>query len=263
LRTAEAKGGEAAAKQGSVGDREAGAESAVAAAVQALPETLSVQQRALATSAIKDIVTAKVVAAAGSDAAQQREVFNIITQLFDCLPNNPRQIKRIFMAFATYEPVGRTLFGYQLTPVGDDGERLARRWRQLALWVTLAVEWPDTWRAIARRPEVLSSAYAASDVRTALDKALTGAMDDLQRSQTNGLLRRLRTDPTLRALLSGARRDDLGAQANRFAGTAMEAEAVYEFNRIIWEPGFALEAALDDQPEEPAPAATAPRPTAE
>jgi hypothetical protein len=46
----------------------------------------------------------------------------------------------------------------------------------------------------------------------------------------------------LRTLLSGEARGDLSTEARRFAQTAVEAEAVYEFNRIIWEPGFPLQA---------------------
>lgn len=204
-----------------------------------LPE----RQRVAAMSAVSEIASTQVVAAAGADTAQQREVFNAITRLVDCLPNNPRQIKRIFMAFATYEQVGRRLFDYRLTPPADEGDKgttKARRWRQLAMWVTLAVEWPETWRAVARHPGLLAAAYGDPEGdQTVRDAALLKEAPKGDRPGLVTVLQRLRTDPSLIALLS-ADQAATGAAANDFARTAMEADAIYEFNRIIWEPGFVL-----------------------
>src|SRR5262249_2468067 len=58
------------------------------------------------------LTTIKLVAASGADASYHGEVFNALSRLAACLPNNPRQIKRIVNAFAIYETVGRLYFNY-------------------------------------------------------------------------------------------------------------------------------------------------------
>jgi hypothetical protein len=243
LKEVEQKTREIASGGGSIGAKEAAISAVIKQAARsfaALPDA----QRIVATAAASEIAETQVVVAAGADTAQQREVFNAVTQLIDCLPNNPRQIKRIFMAFATYEQVGRRLFGYKLTPTGDDGELKARRWRQLAMWVTLAVEWPETWRAVARRPELLDAAYGPEAERSVHEGAIMKVLTDAQKPALAAVLRRLRSDPSLVALLSGEGTAGLSAEAEAFAHTAMEPAAVYEFNRIIWEPDFQLQANL-------------------
>lgn len=235
LREADAKLSPAVETSGSVREREAGVARVVDEVTQDLARSLPREQQAEAAELVQRLATARMVAAAGSDAAQQRSVFNAVTQLVGSLPNNPRQIKRIFMAFAVYEVVGRAYFRYQLTSEGPDGERRAQRWRQLAIWVTLAIEWPETWRAIARRPDLLTAAYASPARQKTAERHLLAEMPAVEHPQAKETLRRLRADRTLSALLS-QRKDEPAGGA--FAGTALEAEAVYEFNCIIWEPGF-------------------------
>ena len=225
----------------SLGGKEAGVAQAVSEAKKALPAELTDGERKAAVTLVETVATGKLVAAAGADTAQQRTVFNAVTRLVDSLPNNPRQIKRIFMAFATYEVVGRAYFGYQLTAEGEDGDRKARRWRQLAMWVTLAIEWPETWRAIARRPLLLKVAYADRKTRKRDEGKLLGGLSELDRAATVAMLARLRSDRALIALLSGKPGPPTAPDLDDFAQTAMEVAAVYEFNRIIWEPGFHLE----------------------
>jgi hypothetical protein len=206
--------------------------------VEALSASAPVREFLIAAAV--DISRTQAVAGAGADAAQQRLAFNAITRLAACLPNNPRQIKRIFMAFATYAQVGQKMYGYQPTPSGDNGELSARRWRQLAMWVTLVVDWPETWRAIARRPGLLDAAYGPKTRRATLDRALLKRVPESERPEVRATLERMRADPALVALLS-ANAGKVPADAGEFATTAMEPAAVYEFNRIIWEPGFLLE----------------------
>jgi hypothetical protein len=224
----------------SMGDREAQVALVLETARSELPEGLSEAETEAAVGLVETLANVKIVAAAGADTAQQRSVFNAVTRLVESLPNNPRQIKRIFMAFATYEVVGRIYFGYQLTPEGPDGERKARRWRQLAMWVTLAIEWPETWRAIARRPGVLDVAYAPAAARKKAEAALVKGLGEDEAKEVRATIERLRADRTLCALLSRTA-GEVGD--GDFAATAMDSEAVYEFNRIIWEPGFEIEGA--------------------
>jgi hypothetical protein len=238
LRRADAEMTEIVSGPGSIASKEADLARVVDTTRATLSEELGYQKAEGATDLAGELASLKLVAAAGSDASQQRTVYNAVTQLVGSLPNNPRQIKRIFMAFATYELVGRAYFGYQLTPEGEEGEHKAKRWRQLAIWVTLAIEWPETWRAIARRPALLDLAYA-NDTDSP-DVAKPGKpLSDAEKL----VIQRLRTDRTLRTLLTARS----GASRQGFGETAMEVGAVCEFNRIIWEPEFEIEGDLEPE----------------
>ena len=195
------------------------------------------------------LTTVRLVAASGADASYHGEVFNALSRLAACLPNNPRQIKRIVNAFAVYETVGRLYFNYQLTSDNTEAGRLrARRWRQLAIWVTLATEWPDTWRALAREPNLIEAAYAENpaDRDNIRQQLLNHQSDDEAKKAVEAILHRLEHDHSLLRLL-GSDRDASTArlaarrgndEAGTFTETKLEAAAVYEFNRIMWEPGF-------------------------
>lgn len=224
--------------EGSVGGKEAQAAAIIEKAAAELSGDLLPEEKAEALAVAESLASVKFVAAAGADAAQQRSIFNTVVRLTSSLPNNPRQIKRIFMAFAIYEAVGRAYFGYQLTPSGADGERRARRWRQLAMWVALAVEWPETWRAIARAPRLLQAAQLGGAERARAERALLAGKDEAERLVLQAALHRLRADPSLRALVRRTGNDP----GEAFAETELEEDAVYEFNHIIWEPGFRLSA---------------------
>jgi len=185
----------------------------------------------------------KLVAAAGADVAYKKEVENILSGLGPLMPGNPRQIKRIINAFAVLENVGRLYFSYQLTSVGPEGERRARRWRQLALWVALAIDRPEVWRQLARSPQLLDAAFAskASEAAAALS-ALTKDLDKAGVARVKADVGRFKADPGLQRLLgvySVGEAADTPAQI--FAQTRIETAAVFEFNRIMWEPGFAVE----------------------
>jgi hypothetical protein len=178
----------------------------------------------------------QLVVASGADAGYQQQVRNILTGLAGALPNNPRQIKRIFNAFAVYETVGRLYYRYEVDAEHGDDVR-ARRWRQLALWVTLYTDWPETWRAVARYPALLHAAYAPDE---AARKAAEPQLEGDEATAIARTLRRMRADPQLKSLLAG---DETAPPSNAdpaalFAATALEPAAVYEFNRIMWEPDF-------------------------
>jgi hypothetical protein len=205
-------------------------------------EAKDVAARAGCESArLDEIASRRMVAAAGADASHQGEVTSILVALADSLPGNPRQIKRIMNTFAVYETVGRIHFNYQLSASGEGGEERARRWRQLAMWVTLATEWPETWRAIARRPDLIEVAYGPAKGAEAREAKFLKDLEAGQAELMSAALARMKAGRTLRALLSGGPAPAAGSgtpSVADFAGTRMEAEAVREFNRIIWEPGF-------------------------
>ena len=192
---------------------------------------------------LDQIASRKLVAASGSDTGHQEEISNILAQLAESLPNNPRQIKRIMNAFSIYESVGRLYFNYQLTEQsGREGAVRAERWRQLALWVTLSTEWPGTWRAIARRPEILDVAYGDAADLAEREAAFLDSLEPGEEEAVVGALKRMRKSRSLRALLDRAAPAPASASDTPtvadFAATRLDAEAVREFNRIIWELGF-------------------------
>jgi hypothetical protein len=108
---------------------------------------------------------------------------------------------------------------------------------QLAMWVTLATEWPDTWRAVGRWPELLDAAYGPEKQRKPAGDDLLARLAENEKKVATAALWRLRNDRTLKALLSA---EDVQPGAGEFAEIAMEPDAVREFNEIIWEPGFAM-----------------------
>jgi KAP-like P-loop domain-containing protein len=216
---------------------------------------LEAVERGAEKAHVDALANTKLVAAAASDPGYERQVANVLFELAASLPNNPRQIKRIINAFAVYETVGRFYFDYQLgtDKTADNGEVGARRWRQLAIWVTLATEWPDTWRALARESRLIDAAYAddlaeRSSIRQAL---LEGLLGEEARKKAEAIIHRLTHDHLLLRLLGVDRgeqarvadADQSVDDSGLFAQTRMEAAAIFEFNRIMWEPGFPMNAA--------------------
>ena len=114
----------------------------------------------------------------------------------------------------------------------------------LALWVTLATDWPDTWRKVARRPALLDAAYGrTARMRSLAEQRLGRGLSGEAKADLAQTLLRLRNDEQLRSLLAGSGARATGNDpAALFAATALEADAVYEFNRIMWEPDFPLSA---------------------
>jgi len=197
---------------------------------------------------VATLASKALVAAAASDSTYQRQVANVLFGLAASLPNNPRQIKRIINAFAVYEAVGRLYFNYRLTESGNH-EGQSRRWRQLAIWTTLATEWPQTWRSLAREPRYVEAAYH-EDVteRAKLRNELFDGKSKDATDMAEQLLRRLTDDGVLSQLLcmkenspsASSSAGQASAVENMFANVRIDADAIYEFNRIMWEPGFPM-----------------------
>jgi hypothetical protein len=68
------------------------------------------------------------------------------------LPPNPRQIKRIINAIALYQEVARIRMSVQPE---------TQRWRQLALWIVLMTEWPQTGTRLAEWPDLVTHVHDA------------------------------------------------------------------------------------------------------
>jgi len=236
---------------GTVAEREARLDVAKQRLSRALPIELDASARQAAGVLIEDLANLKMVTTAGADRRQQQSVARAIERLMDSLPNNPRRIKRIFMAFATYEAVGRAYFGYRLTPHGADGELRARRWRQLAMWVALATEWPETWRAIARQPLLTDLAFGSSEAKAEAEKIVRSSFDNAAGLELQAILRVLVSRDEIMSLLAAREQ-----QSDEFSRTCLESDAVYEFNRIIWEPGFSMRRTRVNRTSTPAIAET-------
>ncbi|NQE60984.1 P-loop NTPase fold protein [Caulobacter sp. RHG1] len=193
----------------------------------------------------EDIEAARVAASSGvtqatnSDAALTQRVEKVLGGLAPLLPNNPRQIKRVINAFPLFATVGAQYFQYE-QPGPLSTTESTSRWRQLALWVALSTEWPDTWRKLARSPLLLDAAYGSSAEAKAAMKALTDGEDKNGKAAVEAEVKRLRADPALARLLGVCELKDPTSASTLFAKTRVEPDAVRQFNRIIWEHGFEL-----------------------
>jgi hypothetical protein len=204
----------------------------------------------LAPVEVLDAAASRIVAAAaGGDEAFAQEVANVLAGLTAALPSNPRQIKRILNSFSVYDQVGRLYARYRPRAAGEEDAVLATRWWQLARWVVLAIEWPETWRAVACEPWLVDIAYGEAADDAALGEA------------AKAMVQRLRTDPAISRLLNPASQGPVPVGP---AGAAITAEAVYEFNRLLCEPAFAMAPPPQASPArpEPRPARAARKPAA-
>jgi len=106
-------------------------------------------------------------------------------------PANPRQIKRIVNAITVYYAVALQRPG--LNP--DEAFRT-----QLALWIIIMTEWPETWRLLASFPALVPILQSADPTKAVKAKGL-----DLPGSPeaTAALVRRIAADAELMALIKG------------------------------------------------------------
>lgn len=112
-------------------------------------------------------------------------------------PANPRQIKRIVNAITIYYAVALQRPGLNPTEAFRT---------QLALWVIIMTEWPDTWRLIASFP-ALVRIVRADDWQKAL-AAETGSLPGSPEA-TAGVVRHIVADSGLMALIRGEPGDPL------------------------------------------------------
>lgn len=134
--------------------------------------------------------------AAVSDTVQD-EIKHRLECLATCLPANPRQIKRIINSITMYYAVALQQNGM----AADDPRCL-----ELAIWVVIMTEWPDSWRVLACCPELVEI-LAADDPEAAL-AALDVALLPGSPASTLREIRRMRADPRLMKLIEG-KADDL------------------------------------------------------
>jgi hypothetical protein len=131
------------------------------------------------------------IRAAGNEEVE-KDISHRLEPLAEYLPPNPRQIKRIVNAVTMYHAVAVKQTG--LTPHDP-------RWFQLALWVIIMTEWPQTWRLLASFP-AMSTLVCAVDPKQEIE---TMNADDLPGPKTAVLkeIARIRADRKLVALITG------------------------------------------------------------
>ncbi|HEX9965935.1 MAG TPA: P-loop NTPase fold protein [Allosphingosinicella sp.] len=128
--------------------------------------------------------------AAGSERVEQA-VAHQLEALAAHFPANPRQIKRIVNAITIYYAVA-------LQRPGLDPDEAFRT--QLALWVIVMTEWPETWRLLASFPSLVPI-LQSGDPLAAVEAE--GADLPGSREATARVVRRTLADSDLMALIRG------------------------------------------------------------
>ena len=93
--------------------------------------------------------TASMARVAATDRTAEKETGHMLTGLAPLLPNNPRQIKRIINAITILQQVAR-IWMSDFQPIAKDV-----KWQQLARWIVIMTEWPQTWYTLTKMPEII------------------------------------------------------------------------------------------------------------
>jgi hypothetical protein len=144
------------------------------------------------TEQIRQFINDELAIRAAVDQEVEREISHRLEPLAKYFPPNPRQIKRIINAVTIYHAIALQQAESEAT---DD------RWFQLALWVILMTEWPESWRLLASYPQ-LTDVLNTIDPEQEVEKLREC---DLPASKAAILkeINRIRADRTLMALIAG------------------------------------------------------------
>jgi hypothetical protein len=146
---------------------------------------------------VEQLVGETLAINATSSERVEQAVAHQLEALAGHFPANPRQIKRIVNAITIYYAVALQRPG--LNP--DAPFRI-----QLAIWVIIMTEWPETWRLIASFPAIVRILQADDP-----QAALAAGTDNLPGSPeaTAEVVRRIAADTDLMALIKGGSSDPL------------------------------------------------------
>lgn len=97
---------------------------------------------------------------AAVDTRVEAEIVHQLEELAHCFPPNPRQIKRIVNAITLY---------YAVALQRSDFELSEQTRAQLALWVILMTEWPETWKLLVAYPDLVDL-FAEEDPKEAIQQ---------------------------------------------------------------------------------------------
>jgi hypothetical protein len=153
--------------------------------------TASAADNAALQFQVEQLVGETLAINASSSERVEQAVAHQLEALAGHFPANPRQIKRIVNAITIYYAVALQRPG--LEP--DEAFRT-----QLALWVIIMTEWPETWRLLASFPSLVALLQAEDPLAAvnAEGAHLPGSPDATAR-----VIARIAADPDLMALIRG------------------------------------------------------------
>ncbi|MES2444870.1 MAG: P-loop NTPase fold protein [Pseudomonadota bacterium] len=141
---------------------------------------------------VEQIVNDALAINAAVDERVEHAVAHQLQDLAGSFPANPRQIKRIVNAITIYGAVALQRPGLKV----DAAFRF-----QLAIWIIVMTEWPETWRLLTTCPELVDC--LASDDPEAAVAALGVAVLPGSVAATQREVARVLADPQLSALITG------------------------------------------------------------
>jgi len=143
------------------------------------------------SAALEQIVSETLAIHAATDVQTEQDVRHELERFARYFPANPRQIKRIINSITIYYAVA-----IQRPDVPTD----PRFRSQLAMWIILMTEWPQTWRLLASYPDLVT-VLTAPDPTKALRRQgllLPGSV-----KATEAALAPILADRELMALITG------------------------------------------------------------
>jgi hypothetical protein len=141
---------------------------------------------------VNQFVNEELAIRAAIDDRVEQEISHRLEPLAAYFPSNPRQIKRIINAVTMYYAVA-----LQQEGLGASDPR----WFQLALWIIIMTEWPETWRLLASYPW-LADLLQATDPKTEIKKVNSANLPGSEEA-TLTQISRIRVDEKLMALIAG------------------------------------------------------------
>jgi hypothetical protein len=162
-------------------------------ATEKIKETVKLLYSGLPSDTVDQFVNEELAIRAAVDERVEREISHRLQPLSAYFPPNPRQIKRIVNAVTMYYAVALQQSGLK----SDDP-----LWFQLARWIIIMIEWPETWRLLASYPD-LADLLITPDPEGNIKKM---EPSNLPGSETRTLkeVNRIRADDSLMALIAGS-----------------------------------------------------------
>ena len=141
--------------------------------------------------ALEQIVNETLAINAATDAQTEAELRHELERFAPFFPANPRQIKRIINSITIYYSVA-----IQRRDVTTDAHFRS----QLAIWIIVMTEWPQTWRLLASYPDLVRILTAADPMKALRDPKLIlpGSVE-----ATKAALQPILADRDLMALVTG------------------------------------------------------------
>lgn len=128
--------------------------------------------------AVAKVIDRKMALRSAADSRVQSATQHRLEPLSSVLPPNPRQIKRIINAISLSQEIARIRMEVQPD---------TQRWRQMALWIVLMTEWPQTWVTLAKWPDLVTLVHDQSAKKTidGIDAFTAQTWSDAIRAKTD------------------------------------------------------------------------------